>query len=88
MEDQIGKLCKRVYRALSMSGYARIDLRLREDGRVYVIEANANPNLEYGEDLAESAEKAGISYQALIQRIINLGLRYQAPWKRAGSLSS
>jgi D-alanine-D-alanine ligase len=58
-----------------------MDLRLTDDGRIYLIEANANPNLEYGEDFAESAEAAGISYQALLQKIINLGLNYRAPWK-------
>ncbi len=65
-----------------MSGYGRMDLRLTEDGRVYVIEANANPNIEYGEDFSESAENAGIEYEALLQRILNLGLRYKAAWKR------
>lgn len=79
--ERIARICKRVYRVLQMSGYARIDLRLAEDGRVYVLEANANPNLEYGEDFAESAEVAGISYEGLLQRIIRLGLRYQAPWQ-------
>lgn len=79
--ERISKLCKRVYRALSLSGYARMDLRLAEDGRVYVLEANPNPNLSYGEDFAESAEQVGISYEALLRRIVNLGLRYQAPWK-------
>ncbi len=76
----IQRLCKRVYRILHMSGYGRIDLRLREDGQVFVLEANANPNLEYGEDFAESAEAAGLSYQMLMQRILNLGLRYSAAW--------
>lgn len=79
--DRIAKLCKRIYRILSMSGYARMDLRLAPDGRVFVLEANPNPNLEYGEDLAESAETAGISYEALLQRILNLGRRYQAAWR-------
>ncbi len=79
--DRIGNLCKRVYRALNLSGYARMDLRLSPDGQVYVIEANPNPNITYGEDFAESAEKAGIKYEELIQRILNLGLRYQAPWQ-------
>ncbi len=79
--ERISRLCKRVYRALSLSGYARMDLRLAEDGRVFVLEANPNPNLAYGEDFAESAEKVGISYEDLLQRILNLGLRYQAPWK-------
>jgi D-alanine-D-alanine ligase len=81
MEGKIAKLSKRVYRALNLSGYARVDFRLRSDGQIYVLEANANPDLEYGEDFAESAEAAGVSYEALLQRILSLGLRYQAPWK-------
>lgn len=78
---RITKLSKRVYRALNMSGYGRMDLRLREDGKIFVLEANANPNIEYGEDFAESAEKAGIGYGALLEKIIGLGLRYRAAWK-------
>ncbi|MBN2293337.1 MAG: D-alanine--D-alanine ligase [Pirellulales bacterium] len=81
VEKQIMKLCKRSYRALNMSGYARMDLRLRKDGRVFLIEANANPNLEYGEDFAESAEWIGIEYEALLQKLLNLGLGYHPPWK-------
>lgn len=77
---RISKLCKRVYRALSMSGYGRMDLRMTDSGEIYVIEANANPNIEYGEDFAESAESVGISYEALLQRILNLGLSYKAAW--------
>ena len=72
---QIRNLCKRIYRVLELSGYARIDLRLDADGRVYVLEANPNPQLAYGEDFAESAEKAGVSYDGLIQRIVNLALQ-------------
>ncbi|MGB7344662.1 MAG: D-alanine--D-alanine ligase [Pirellulaceae bacterium] len=80
MKDKISKVCKRVYRALNMSGYGRMDLRLTEAGDIYVIEANANPNIEYGEDFAESAETVGLSYEALLQRILNLGLKYKAAW--------
>ncbi|QDT07137.1 Ddl-like protein [Rubripirellula lacrimiformis] len=79
-KDRISKICKRVYRALSMSGYARMDLRMTAAGGIYVIEANANPNIEYGEDFSESAEVAGITYEALLQRIVNLGLSYKAAW--------
>ena len=78
---RIPKLCKRVYRALNMSGYARMDLRLRDDGKIFVLESNANPNIEFGEDFAESAENSGVTYEALLQRILNLGLRYKAPWR-------
>ncbi len=79
-QERISKLCKRVYRALSMSGYGRMDLRMTDSGEIFVIEANANPNIEYGEDFAESAESVGISYEALLQRILNLGLNYKAAW--------
>jgi D-alanine-D-alanine ligase len=78
---KISRLCKRVYRELHLSGYARVDLRMNDAGQVYVLEANANPNLAYGEDFAESAETGGTSYEALVQRILNLGLTYRAPWK-------
>jgi D-alanine-D-alanine ligase len=74
---RVQHLCKRVYRALELSGYARIDLRLDGDGHVYVLEANPNPQLAYGEDFAESAEHGGLSYQGLLQTIINNGLRWR-----------
>jgi D-alanine-D-alanine ligase len=84
---ELARLTKRTYRALSMSGYARMDFRMSDDGRAYVLEANANPNLEYGEDFAESADTAGIQYETLMQRIINLGIRYEAPWKNNATAS-
>ncbi len=80
IQERISKVCKRVYRALNMSGYGRMDLRMTDSGEIYVIEANANPNIEFGEDFSESAEMVGISYEALLQRILNLGLRYKAAW--------
>ena len=73
----IQRMAKRAYRALDLNGYARIDLRLDEQGRAYVLEANPNPNLAYGEDFAESAEVYGLSYEKLLERIITLGLRWE-----------
>ena len=81
-EKEIAHLAKRIYRALGLSGYARMDLRLTEDGRVYVLEANPNPDLKLGEDFAESAHHAGTPYAQLLQRIITLGMSYPAEWKK------
>jgi D-alanine-D-alanine ligase len=75
--DRLQHLCKRAYRALELSGFARIDLRLDEQGRPWVLEANPNPQIARGEDFAASAERAGVTYETLLQRIINLGLRWQ-----------
>ena len=78
MRDRIQQIARRAYRALDLSGYARIDVRMDEEtGRVYVLEANPNPNLAYGEDFAESAELSGISYERLLDRILALGLRWE-----------
>jgi D-alanine-D-alanine ligase len=75
--DTIQNVCKRAFRALELSGFARIDLRLDEAGHVWVLEANPNPQIARGEDFAASAEKVGLSYETVLQRIINLGLRWQ-----------
>ena len=76
IDTRIAHLSKRIYRILSLSGYARLDFRLTEAGDLYLIEANPNPNLSYGEDFAESAHHAGMSYEEVLQRILNLGLNY------------
>jgi D-alanine-D-alanine ligase len=77
----LDKLSRRIYRALGLSGYARMDFRVRPDGQVYVLEANANPNLEAAEDFAESARAAGVSYDELLERIMALGCSYRAQWR-------
>jgi len=78
MEERIAKLCKRIYRILDLSGYARIDLRMTESGDLYVLEANPNPGIAADEDSTLSAKKAGIAYKDFIQSIVQLGLRAHA----------
>jgi D-alanine-D-alanine ligase len=78
---RLDTLSRRIYRALGLSGYARMDFRVTADGQVYVLEANANPNLEAEEDFAQSARAAGIAYDDLLGRLIALGMSYQAEWR-------
>ena len=77
LANELPRLAKRAYRALQLSGYARMDFRLAEDGKVWLLEANPNPQLMYGEDFAESAEVGGLDYEPLLQKILNLGMRYR-----------
>ena len=71
----IAQTCKRIYHLLTIDGYARVDLRLTRDNKLYFIEANPNPILAADEDFAQSALKGGLSYPQLIERIIRLGLK-------------
>ena len=75
--DQVRHLAKRVYRALGLSGYARIDLRMDKEGSLYVLEANPNPQIARNEDFADSAESADYRYEELLQELLNAGLRWR-----------
>jgi len=74
LQRSIATVAKRVFRALQMHGFGRIDLRLTEEGKLVVVEANPNPEIAQGEDIAEAAAKAGLPYNDLIERIVVLGL--------------
>ena len=75
--EEIQDLAKRVYRALGLSGYARIDMRMATDGQLYVLEANPNPQIAEDEDFADSAKKANYHYKDLLQELVNVGLRWR-----------
>jgi len=77
---RIAELGRRVYSLLGLSGYARIDLRLREDGVPFVLEANPNPDLSRADDFARAAAAAGLAYGDLVERILRLGIAYRAAW--------
>jgi D-alanine-D-alanine ligase len=73
--EHIEETCKRIYRLLTIDGYARIDLRLTAANDLYFIEANPNPILAVDEDFAQAAGKAGCAYPQLIDRIIRQGMK-------------
>ncbi|HVY96917.1 MAG TPA: D-alanine--D-alanine ligase [Solirubrobacterales bacterium] len=62
------------YRALGLSGFARVDLILSPDGP-QVLEANAIPGLTDTSLLPQAAEAAGLSFEQLVERILDLALR-------------
>jgi D-alanine-D-alanine ligase len=82
VSHELMRQSKRIYKALHLTGYARMDFRVRPNGRIHVLEANANPNLTAEEDFAESALSAGLKYDELLQKILSLGLGYRAAWRQ------
>ncbi len=76
LQRKILLLSKRIYRHLSLSGYARLDYRMNNDGECYLLEANPNPQIAKNEDFADSAAHCNVSYPQLLQKIITLGLSY------------
>ena len=69
------ELAVAVYRLLGCYGFARVDLMLEEaTGELEVLEANAIPGLTETSLLPQAAEAAGISFDALIERVLDLAL--------------
>jgi D-alanine-D-alanine ligase len=77
MREKIERLSKKIYRTLFLSGYARLDYRVTEDGQIFLLEANPNPQIALNEDFADSAKHSGVEYEPLLQKIIAAGLRYR-----------
>src|SRR4029077_20664510 len=70
LRRKLERLSKRIYRLMSLSGYARLDYRLTEAGEFYLLEANPNPQIARNEDFADSAADSKVSYEELLQKII------------------
>ena len=77
MIKKLERLSKKIYRTLFLSGYARLDYRLTEDGQIFLLEANPNPQIALNEDFADSAKHSQVDYEALPQKIVTLGLSYR-----------
>lgn len=73
--ERIARLAKRIYRTLELDGYARIDFRLSSDNVPYFLDANPNPDISDGEELASAAELVGMNYGDLVSRILGLGMK-------------
>jgi D-alanine-D-alanine ligase len=75
---RIQRTAKRIYRTLELDGYARIDFRLANDGTLYFLEANPNPEIAESQEFATAALHDGLSYPELLQRIVALGMQRAA----------
>ncbi len=74
LRARIQRTAKRIYRTLSLDGYARIDFRLAPDDTLYFIEANPNPEIAKSQEVALAARLVGLDYPALLNRILMLGI--------------
>ena len=71
----INTTCKKIFQIFELSGYARLDLRLTPEGKVYFLEANPNPAIAKQDDFAHGAKQAGVNYEELLTNIVDLAIR-------------
>lgn len=73
-QQRIAETITTVYRLFGCRGYARVDLRLDQEGQLNVIEVNPNPDISPGTGAARQAEAAGMTYTQFVEKIVQLAL--------------
>lgn len=71
---QVRKIAVAAWRIAGGSGYGRVDLRIDDRGRPWILEVNANPDIAPDAGMARMARVAGIDYGALVRQVCELGL--------------
>jgi D-alanine-D-alanine ligase len=74
LTEQAHEQALATYRLLGCHAFARVDLMLGEDGELTVLEANPIPGFTETSLLPQAAEATGISFDALVGRILELAL--------------
>ena len=69
---RIEEVARAAWHALGLRDYGRVDLRVADTGEIYVLEVNASCYLERNDEFTMAANHAGISYDDLVQRIVEL----------------
>jgi len=70
LKDKVYDIAIKANYALGARDYARFDIRMDKDNKIYVLEANLNPYLEQHDEMAIAAEASGLNHQQLIDKIV------------------
>jgi D-alanine-D-alanine ligase len=75
IENKAKEIAVTAFKAMGCRDYARVDMRLSKDNKLYVLEVNPNPDLTEGAGFMRSAEAAGYSYVTALKKIIMLAFK-------------
>jgi D-alanine-D-alanine ligase len=75
IEKQAKEIALAAFKIMGVRDYARVDMRLSKDNKIYVLEVNPNPDLTEGAGFMRSAHAAGFSYVGTLSRIISLAYK-------------
>ena len=72
---RLQSMARAAHDALGLSDYSRADFMLSGDGTPYLLEVNTLPGMTATSLLPQEAQAAGLSFEQLLARLIELGLR-------------
>lgn len=81
LEKKVKAAAFEAYKVTGCTDYARLDIRITKDNKVFVLEVNPNPDLTEGVSFMDSAEHFGLSFGETLSKIVECALSRQAPSK-------
>jgi D-alanine-D-alanine ligase len=76
---RVRELARGAWHAVGCTDYARVDLRLADDGRLYVLEVNANPDVAPDAGFAAALAAAAIPYAEFVRTVVDNARARRAP---------
>ena len=87
IEKRAKELAFRAFKVMGCRDYARVDMRLSKNNKLYVLEVNPNPDITEGAGFMRSAQHAGMTYAQALKRIVKYALGRSNNLKSAKSPS-
>jgi D-alanine-D-alanine ligase len=84
--DRLARLAETAWRTMQGKSYGRVDIRVDEAGKPWILEVNPNPDLTDAAGLSRMAKAAGWEYPELVRRIAEVALREAQGTKAAREL--
>jgi D-alanine-D-alanine ligase len=78
LKAKIEKAGIKAYLEIGCRDYGRIDMRIKDDGKLYILEVNANPDISPESGFDRATKVAGMSYNQMICEIVQSALQRTA----------
>jgi D-alanine-D-alanine ligase len=75
MKERVEQIALRVFKLFGCRDYARVDLRIDRDGKIYVLEVNPNPDISPQSGVARALKAQGTTYAEFVGNLIDRALR-------------
>jgi D-alanine-D-alanine ligase len=75
LAGRLHTVAEETWRLFGGNGYARVDLRLDEQGNMFVLELNANPCIAHDSGFFAAANEAGYTYNQMVESIVQEAFR-------------
>jgi D-alanine-D-alanine ligase len=75
MKKRVEHIAIRAFKLFGCRDYARVDMRIDRDGKIYVLEVNPNPDISPQSGMTRAIKVQGITYAEFIRGVLERALQ-------------